>query len=157
MKKLFLIMMAGLMAVACATLTPAEKAELAKKVNAALDDRHYTIDIRTMSPLRGATRTVNSSWSLEVKGDTLVSYLPYFGRAFNVPYDGGKGLNFSAPIMDYQESVDAKNIRHIRLVVTNDEDSYLYTLAVYDNGNTSIDVQAKERDAISFSGDMVIE
>ena len=39
MKKLFLIMMAGLMAVACATLTPAEKAELARKVNAALDDR----------------------------------------------------------------------------------------------------------------------
>ena len=147
MKKLFLIMMAGLMAVACATLTPAEKAELAKKVNAALDDRHYTINIRTMSPMRGPTRTVTNPWTVEVKGDTLVSYLPYIGRAYNVPYGGGKGLNFSAPIADY----------HIRLTVNNDEDSYLYTFAVYGNGNTSIDVQAKERDAISFSGDMVVE
>ena len=118
MKKLILIMMAGLMVVACATLTPAEKAELARK---------------------------------------LVSYLPYIGRAYNVPYGGGKGLNFSAPIADYQENVGAKNIRHIRLTVNNDEDSYLYTFAVYDNGNTSIDIQSKERDAISFSGDMVVE
>ena len=157
MKKLFLIMMAGLMVVACATLTPAEKAELTKKVNAALDDRHYTINIRTMSPMRGPTRTVTNPWTVEVKGDTLVSYLPYIGRAYNVPYGGGKGLNFSAPIADYQETVGAKNIRHIRLTVNNDEDSYLYTFAVYDNGNTSIDIQSKERDAISFSGDMVVE
>lgn len=150
-------MMAGLLTVACATLTPAEKAELAKKVTRALDDRQYTINIRTMSPTRGATRTVTSPWSLEVKGDTLVSYLPYIGRAFNVPFGGGKGLNFTALISEYHETVGEKNIRRIRLAVSNDEDSYQYTIAVYDNGNTSIDVQGRERDAISYTGDLVVE
>lgn len=142
---------------ACVTLTPAEKAELAKKVAKALDDRHYTVNIRSMSPRRGPSKPVTSNWSLEVKGDTLVSYLPYFGRAYNVPYGGGKGLNFTAPIDDYQETTDAKNNRLIRLSVANDEDRYLYTIEVFDNGNTTIDVQGRERDDISYSGDLVVE
>ena len=154
MKKLFLIMMAGLMAVACATLTPAEKAELAKKVNAALDDRHYTINIRTMSPMRGPTRTVTSPWTVEVKGDTLVSYLPYIGRAYNVPYGGGKGLNFSAPIESYQEGMGKNGKRHIEIKLTNEEDTYLYTLEVFDNGSSSVSVMSRQREQISYSGDM---
>ena len=156
-KKFLLIMMAGLLAMACATLTPAERAELARKVSAALDERRYEIDIRTMSPRHGVTKTVTDRWSLEVKGDTVVSYLPYFGRAYNVPYGGGKGLNFTAPIAEYTETVGQKNERRIQMVVTNDEDTYLYYIEVYENGNSFIDVQSKERDGISYSGNLLLE
>ncbi len=154
MRKYLYLLITAATIMACASLTPAEQKELARKVNAALDNRHYTIDIRTMSPLRGPMKTVNSDWSLEVKGDTLISYLPYIGRAFSVPYGGGMGLNFTAPISDYQERPGSKNARQITIQVSNNEDTYTYIIEVFDNGNSSIDVQARNREGISYSGDM---
>lgn len=70
----------------------ARKAALVEK---ALADRHYTIDVQMMYPQQGPARNVSGDYSLEVRGDTLISSLPYFGRAYLVPYGGGKGLNFS--------------------------------------------------------------
>jgi hypothetical protein len=42
-------------------------------------------------------KVISGSWSLEVKGDTLDSYLPYFGRAFEPVFGETKVLNFDAP------------------------------------------------------------
>lgn len=157
MRKILLLLAAGVLMAACVTLTPEEKAKLAQVVNKALDERHYTIDIRTMTPNRGATKNVSSSWSLEVKGDTLISYLPYVGRAYNVPYGGGKGLNFTAPIKKYQESKGKKDNRFINIEVDNENDTYNYSIEVFDNGRADIDVQPREREFISYSGDMVLK
>jgi hypothetical protein len=142
---------------ACVTLTPEEKAQLAKAVNIALDERHYTIDIQTMTPNRGATKNVASNWSLEVKGDTLISYLPYMGRAYQIPYGGGKGLNFTAPIKNYHESKGKKDERRIVIEVDNENDTHTYSLVVFDNGRADLDVQSKEREFISYSGEMMMK
>ncbi len=156
MRKYLLLLAASVVMAACVTLTPEQKAQLAQAVNKALDEHHYTIDIRTMTPNRGVTKNVTSNWSLEVKGDTLISYLPYVGRAYNVPYGGGKGLNFSAPIKKYQESKGKKDDRLINIEVDNENDTYIYTLTVFDNGRADIDVQSRERDFISYSGEMIM-
>ena len=83
-----------------------------------------------------------------------MSYLPYFGRAYNVPYGGGKGLNFTAPIASYQEFLKRNGLRHIEIGVVNDEDTYLYTIEVFDNGSSSVDVHARQRERISYSGNI---
>lgn len=160
MKKCFLIL-AVLVCVACSSLTPAEKAERAARqaalVEKALADRHYIINVQMIYPQRGPAKNVTSNYSLEVKGDTLISYLPYFGRAYNVPYGGGKGLNFTEIIGNYYESKNAKGQTEIAIEVTNEEDTYLYQLSIFDNGNATIDVRSKEREPITYSGEMEIE
>lgn len=160
MKKCFLIL-SVMACVACSSLTPAERAERAARhaalVEKALADRHYTINIQMMYPQRGPARNVTSNYSLEVKGDTLISYLPYFGRAYNVPYGGGKGLNFTERVSNYNESKNAKGQTKISIELTNEEDTYLYQLSIFDNGNTAIDVRSKEREPISYSGEIQIE
>jgi len=145
-------MMVG--AVACSTLTPAEKEALAKRVNAALDERKYEINVQMMYPMKGLGKNLTSGWSLEVKNDSLFSYLPYMGRAYNVPFGGGKGLNFNAPIKGYRDGNWQKSLRKIDFSVTNEEDTYHYTIEVYENGNATVNVVARERDAIMFSGVM---
>ena len=157
MRKYLLLLAASVMMAACVTLTPEEKAQLAKAVNIALDERHYTIDIQTMTPNRGATKNVASNWSLEVKGDTLISYLPYMGRAYNIPYGGGKGLNFTAPIKNYHESKGKKDERRIVIEVDNENDTHTYSLVVFDNGRADLDVQSREREFISYSGEMMMK
>lgn len=154
----WICMMVVLTLVACSTLTPEEKearkVARAQAVEKALADRHYSIDVQMMYPQRGPAKNISGNYSLEVKGDTLVSYLPYFGRAFQVPYGGGKGLDFIAVIGEYSAVKDAKGQTLVTIKVTNEEDTYLYQLGIFDNGSTTIDVQPKQREPISFSGMM---
>ena len=144
------------MLVGCATAEEraARAAEQAKAVKAALQERNYQIAINRMYPSRGASKTVSYGYSVVVRNDSLISYLPYFGRAYNVPYGGGNALDFSAPIRNYQESQPKSGLRHIEIDVKNNEDTYLYTLDIFDNGSTDINVRSRQREPISFSGEM---
>jgi hypothetical protein len=92
---------AWVMLVGCATAEEraARAAEQAKAVKTALQERNYQIAVNRMYPSRGASKTVSSGYTVEVRNDSLISYLPYFGRAYDVPYGGGNGLNFSAPFV----------------------------------------------------------
>ncbi len=132
----------------------AQMAELSANVTNALNNRVFKISVDRMYPMRGSSRHVSYGYSVEVRNDTLFSYLPYFGRAYNVPYGGGKGLNFMAPIGSYQEFTKREGQRHIEIGVTNDEDTYFYTIEVFDNGSSSVDVRARQRERISYSGNI---
>ena len=135
----------------------AQKAEMARNVTKALNERNYKISILRMNPMRGSSRSVSYGYSVEVRNDTLFSYLPYFGRAYNVPYGGGKGLNFSHPIENYQEYQKKNGQRHIEIGLTNEEDTYLYTIEVFDNGNSSVEVLSRQRERIFYTGMMEFE
>lgn len=160
MRKIFMTsvmaLTAWVMLVGCATAEEraARAAEQAKAVKAALQERNYQIAVNRMYPSRGASKIVSSGYSVEVRNDSLISYLPYFGRAYDVPYGGGNGLNFSAPIRNYKESQTKSDLRHIEIDVKNDEDTYLYTLDIFDNGSADINVRSRQREPISFSGQM---
>ena len=132
----------------------ARAAEQAAKVKAALTARNYKIGIDHMYPMKGGAKNVSYGYSVEVRNDSLISYLPYIGRAYNVPYGGGKGLNFDAPIESYQEAQMKNGQWQIEIGLKNDEDTYHYTIKVFDNGNASIDVQPRQRERISYSGQM---
>ena len=164
MKKKIGILVAGIVTailMACSTLTTAEKAErdakTAQAVEAALNDRHYMVEIEWMYPISGRARNVFSDFMLEVRGDTLVSYLPYFGRAYDVPYGGGKGMNFVAPITHYHSAKSGNDATEISMIVDNDEDILQYRLKIFNNGKTDIDVESQKREAISYSGSMVLK
>ena len=142
----------------CSTMTQAEReakrAERAEYVKKTLDDRHYKIDIDMMHTRRIGSKTVTSDWLLEVKGDTLVSYLPYFGVVYEATYASSTGLNFTAPIKGYEDTGFNNGRRTIRLQANSDEDVIDYRLEVMDNGRVAIDVTPNKREGISYSGNL---
>jgi len=146
----------GAMMVSCSTMTKAERdaknAERAKYVTKVLDSKHYTIDIDMMHANRFGSQFVRDNWSLEVKGDTLVSYLPYVGVAHSAPIGSDSGFNFTAPIKSYEDKGVQKGKRSILVSVTNDGDMIEYHLDVMENGNTSVFVTSRKRESISYSG-----
>ena len=54
-----------------------------------------------------------------------------------------------------RETQQSNGARVIDIELKNEEDIYQYTIKVFDNGNSSIDVQSRQRDHISYSGEMV--
>ena len=159
LSSIVLLFLATVMLCGCATAEEraARAALQAAKVKTALSEKHYLINVDRMYPLSGAPRHLTFGYSIEVRNDSLISYLPYFGRAFNVPSGGGKALNFSEPIGSYQEQKKSDGQWHIEIGVKNEEDTYSYYIDVFDNGNTSIAVQSREREPISFSGMMTFD
>lgn len=163
MKKYLVSMVFGLLALVmlsgCATAEEraARVAERTAKVRTALTERNYKIGIDHMYPMKGGSKSVSFGYTVEVRNDSLFSYLPYIGRAYQIPYGGGKGLNFSERIGSYQELQKKNGLRHIEIGVKNEEDTYLYTIEVYDNGSSHIDVQARQRERISYSGEMIFD
>ena len=155
---LFVLMMMVLLSSCGSTnsLTKAEReAAMAQQVQDALDARHYTIAVDWMKPLGGVPRQVNSDYELKVNGEELDCYLPYIGRAYRLPYGGGKGLNFKAQSQNYSIQQLTSNRSQIEFTVRNDEDVYRFRIDVFDNGKSIIDIMAQDRDAISFDGEMV--
>jgi hypothetical protein len=158
MKKILTLIAAAALLVSCGALreTPEEKAQHIQDVREAVLSGRYSIDVTTMIPLRGTTKHV-SNYSLTVKDGRLYSYLPYIGAARMLPYGGGKGLNFTAPVGSYQESMGKNGMRIIEVGTQNEEDRFLYRIEVFDNGRSTIDVLSQNRETISFSGEMTFD
>lgn len=71
------------------------QAETAQKVNEGLKKQRYTIEVNHVYPQRMHAKALSYGYYIKVSGDSLYSYLPYFGHAYRVPYGGGKGLDFA--------------------------------------------------------------
>ena len=158
---LFSMLLAVLALTSCGTgnsLAKAEReAEVSRNVQQSLDNRHYTIAVDWMRPLGGMARHVTSNYELTVNGDEVDSYLPYVGEAYRLPYGGGKGLNFKGKINNYSITYPTSNRSHIEFNVTNNEDSYSFRIDVFNNGKAVIDIIGRDRDAISFDGEMIFK
>ena len=111
-----------------------QNAETQKAVTEALKNKHLHINVSSMHPTRYSSRTVSYGFFLELKGDTLVSYLSYMGQVYQNAAVNSEGLNFEAPIISYHESRPKKKMTRIELEVRTKEDHYNYILEIYDTG-----------------------
>ena len=149
------------MLTACGTTSGLSKQELkarkAAQVKQNLADMRFTIDVRMMYPLRGVPKHLDYGYEVKIQGDSLYSHLPYFGRAYNIPYGGGKGLRFQERIVEKQVSQPKNGLTALQIYVRNEEDDYLYYVEVWENGSASVEVRSRERERISFSGEMKLE
>ena len=138
-------------------LTKKEKTQVA--VAGAIAARQWHIEISSMTTMRYGSRTVTPDFYLELRGDTLRSYLPYLGQAQVSPtLSPSIGLNFEEPVLSYNDGKPKSNkYTQIDIDVRTREDSYHYVIEIYDNGQAYIRVRSMNRDPISFDGTLEIE
>lgn len=134
-----------------------KKQRTEQAVRQAVEAKNYKIDVDRVMPMKGGSRHLTSNYSVEIKNDSIYSYLPYFGVAYSVPYGGGKGLNFNAPISEYTTEYNKKGNAKINLKLRNEEDSYIYNITIFPDGTSSIQITPTNRQSISFSGKMDVK
>ena len=66
-------------------------------------------------------------------------------------------MNFESKISDYIESFPKPDRRQITLATNNGEDTYVFVIQVFNNGKTDIDVRSRNREPISYYGNMVTD
>lgn len=156
-KKVLLLLLALLpgMGTPLSAQSRKEKKEQKKEaVVRSIRSGHYKIDVQTALPKSGPSVPLSARFSLEIRNDSVLSDLPYFGRAYSIPYGGGDGLQFSAPVQGYTVEIDKKGTADIRFMVRNSEDQYEFSTKIYSNGSTSIQVNMQRRQSINFHGQL---
>lgn len=138
--------------------TKKEKKEQKKEaVKQLIVSENYKIDVNTAMPMRGRNITLSSPYSLEIRNDSVFSYLPYYGRAYSIPYGGGSGLIFNAPLKEYTMDMDKKGNAVIKFSARSPEDFFEFSAKVFPNGTASIDVIMQNRQSISYRGELETE
>ncbi len=126
-----------------------EKAAIIKMIN----DHSFIFIAERMDPLRGRSRILTSSYDVRVNNDSLVSYLPYFGRAYSAPIDPTKiGTQFTSTKFTYQVNQEKNNQWRISIVPKDVQGIQELIFTIFDNGNTTLSITSASRDQIFYTG-----
>ena len=152
--------MALLLSVLAACATKQERAErLAQTrmgIMEALAKRQLRIEVRSMNTMRYGSRIVTPDFFLELRGDTLRSYLPYLGVAHQAPMASpSEGLNFETVMKSYHQSNPKPDLARLEIEAKTKEDFFVYHIDVFYTGKAVISVRSQHRDPISFDGEVV--
>jgi len=95
-----------------------------------------------------------SQYDVKVTKDSIVAYLPYFGRSFSAPMDPTQGgIKFTSKNFTYTESKNKKGT-YIIQINTKDvtRENYRFTINISTNGYASLTASSMNKQPIIFNG-----
>ncbi len=118
-----------------------------------VDSQNFVFVAQSATPLRGQFRNLTSQNDVVVSKDSMVSYLPYFGRAYSAPIDPQQGpLDFTSTSFSYSVAPHKKNGWNVVIKPKDNSAIQQFQFTIYDNGSASLSVTSTSRDPISFNG-----
>ena len=161
MKKILLFAMIIVLA-SCATgRTAGQKEQSAAKYESQIADsinnRTLTVNFDFVNPLRFPAHHLTTTYSLKIKGDSISSYLPYFGRAYHADYGSTDSpLSFNGHSEGMNITKAKKDSYRITFQTMKQQENFEYILTIFNNGKATLNVNSNERDPISFDGEVEI-
>ncbi|KQM74876.1 hypothetical protein ASE74_02530 [Pedobacter sp. Leaf216] len=113
--------------------------------------------ILTMMPGGQGGATINlsgSQYDVRVTKDSVVAYLPYYGRSYTSPIDPSQGgIKFTSKDFTYTESKNKKGSYTIQ-INTKDvkRENYRFTINISTNGYASLTASSFNKQPIIFNG-----
>lgn len=118
-----------------------------------INTSRFTFVAERVNPLRGSSRILTSDYDVVVKKDTVICYLPYFGRAYQAPIDLSKGgLDFKSYNFTYNVTLNNKDEWEVYINPKDNQDVQQFYFRIFGNGTATLNVVNTNRDPISFYG-----
>lgn len=136
----------------CGILSDQLSAEDQALVQERLDAQSFKVDIEFMLPRRGGQQALTTPYAVTIDNGRIISGLPYIGEAWDLPYGGGKGFTFDAPITEYAEDSSVFGRRVILVATDNEEEILVYRFEIDTNGKVSLRVRSQHRETIDYRG-----
>jgi hypothetical protein len=118
-----------------------------------VDTKSYVFVAQTAVPLGRPLMQLTSEYNLAVKGDTVIAFLPYFGRAFSAPLnptDGG--IKFTSGEVTYISKPRKRNGWEVSMKPKDVPDVQQLRLTIFSSGSASLQVYSTNRQMITFNG-----
>jgi hypothetical protein len=124
-----------------------------KQVHDLILSKHFAFKAEYVMPMGAPSKFLTSEYDLRIHGDSLISDLPYFGRAYVAPAPGTEGgIKFTSTDYSYKAKQKKKGRWEITLQPTEAGIKSELVLDVYENGTARLMVNSSDRQAISYTG-----
>lgn len=119
-----------------------------------MDAKHYTFVANYMLPQRGGAKTLTSEYDLRITRDSLIAFLPYYGRVYyDVPYGGADGgIKFTSTKFNYEVKDKKKGGWEITIKPADVKNIDRLLLNISADGYASLSVTSTNRDFITYDG-----
>ena len=122
------------------------------EVEKLLTNKTFVFNATNALPMGGKSVQLGYYFFIEIKGDTVNSYLPFYGVAYNVDYGSRNSpFDFKNSIKDYLFEKD-KNAYRISFEVKNKMDLINFRFNISEIGYASLHVSSTNRRSISYYG-----
>ncbi len=139
--------------VGCKTkgLTPEQEAKIAA-LTEKIDSRNFIFMATSANPYNFRSVPLTSEYYLQVRNDSIISNLPYFGRSYVAPVDPDKiGVKFIST--DYGYSIKSKKgLWEITIIPKDAGEVRKVFMSVGNTGYTTLNVQLTSKQPISYYG-----
>jgi len=120
-----------------------------------IEVQNYIFRVRTILPTGGRAIQATTQYDVRVSKDSLVSYLPYFGRAYSAPIGtGDAGLQFTSTDFAYISEPRKKGGWLIRIKPNDNRDIQQMFLTVAESGSASLQVKNTKPPPTSYNGNI---
>ena len=120
-------------------------------VKTMVDSGKFIFVAQTMVPSGGVSQSLNYPYDVKISTNSLVTQLPYIGRAYTGILPNEAGVNFTSSKFDYKSKFRKKKWEiTVRPKDTRDIRELQFT--VFDNGTTTLILVPSNKQAITYYG-----
>lgn len=126
--------------------------EKQKEIEELIDAKTFVFEAQKVTPQGGRLIILDDySYFLKFNTDTTSCDLPFFGRAFNVAYNGDGGIKFEGKPENIKVGKKSKNI-NFQATVKGQNDTYDLMFRIFYNGSATLSINSNNRAPISYDG-----
>jgi hypothetical protein len=131
----------------------ARKQKEAADIKKLVESDNYIFKANYAYPMRGGSRYLTSEYDMNVVKDSIITYLPYFGRAYIAPIDPmNGGIHFTSTKFDYNVKQNANGSWLVTIKPTDVRYMRQLFLTISADGSATLQITSDDRDPISFEG-----
>ncbi|RXF71407.1 DUF4251 domain-containing protein [Arcticibacter tournemirensis] len=148
-----LVIFTGLNEVYAQTSKKEERVRKAAAIKQMVSSKDFVFKAQFALPMGGSSFQLTSEYDVQVKKDTVICFLPYFGRAYTAPMNPSEGgIRFTSK--DFQYTVSNKKKSGWDIVIKPRDVNNIQQLTFYisESGYGSVQVTDNNRQPISFNG-----
>jgi hypothetical protein len=124
-----------------------------KNIIELIESGDFIFEARRAYPQSGRPVDLTTNYGfLEISESTGKARLPFFGRAYNIPYGGRGGINFSGEIENIELSKNPDRMRVNYSFEVRDRDYYQVNMNIGYNGDATVFIISTNRGRISYHG-----
>ena len=150
MKKLiFISLLFSILSLSVSAQKAAQLEQEFQQTRQLIESNHFQFELNRVYPQGGQDLSrFNPRGKFVITDSVAKGTLPFFGRAYSLPYGEGGGIEFDGVMKD-----QSLKIEHIyRFSITAKNDTYQISMEISGGGNCSVNLNSNNRAQISYSG-----
>ncbi len=130
-----------------------KKEQKIQLIKSLVDNKTFVFKAYSVIPKNEKTRALTSDFGIEVKTDSIFSYMPYFGNTYSREYDNFKDspMGFAQPMESYKREKTKKGFE-VKITVKNVNEGIDLVFHISKMGDATCVASFINRQSISYTG-----